>query len=515
MPDRTRAWIAAAGAVVVVALYATGLDWSPIYLSHDEVIYARNALSIARTGRDLTGQFLPISIPVTSTFFATPANIYFTAAFLSVLPMNEVTIRLPSVVIGLVCALLVGMIARRLFKSESLGWLAASLLLVTPAHFIHSRMGTDHLYLVLCVLAWLAVVLGGGERVSPRRAFVAGACLGLSLYTYLGAAITAPVCVAITAAWLWLTGRGDTRAIGAAAAGFLLPALPFALWHLTHPGQYAQQVRMYAIYDSGSLDAVQGARQLAAPASLAERASVYWDYFNPSFLFFAGDSSLINGTRYTGVFLIPMLVLLPVGLVILLVRGGPPGGLLALVLAAGPVAATVVAERYRVNRALMMLPIAALCAAAAVDAGRRSASRIVRAAVGVLCVGMVVQFAAFYRDYMGDYRVRSAQWFEFNVRDGMHDVITRATPASRVWISQALLWSDYYWPFYLERFRRPELLSQTNYFDPVAADLASIPADTYVLCPVAQEARLLSAGFARVSAIEEPDGTHSLSVLHR
>ena len=169
MPDRARVWIGAAVAVVVVALYAVGLDQSPIYLSHDEVIYARNALSIARTGRDLSGQFLPISIPVTSTFFATPANIYFTAAFLSVLPMNEVTIRLPSVVIGLLCVALVFVIGRWLFASDAMASVAAGILLLTPAHFMHSRMGTDHLYLVLCVLAWLAVLLGK-DALSARRA---------------------------------------------------------------------------------------------------------------------------------------------------------------------------------------------------------------------------------------------------------------------------------------------------------------------------------------------------------
>ena len=87
-----------------LALYATGLEVSPVYLTHDEVIYARNAYSIATTGRDLSGQFLPISIPVTGTFFATPANIYTTAAFLTVLPLSEITIRLPSVLVGLVSA---------------------------------------------------------------------------------------------------------------------------------------------------------------------------------------------------------------------------------------------------------------------------------------------------------------------------------------------------------------------------------------------------------------------------
>ena len=71
---------------------------------------------------------------------------------------------------------------------------------------------------------------------------------------------------------------------------------------------------MYALYDSRLLNAAEGARELIAPTSVAERAAVYWDYFNPSFLFFAGDTGLLNGTRYTGVFLLPMMILVPAGI---------------------------------------------------------------------------------------------------------------------------------------------------------------------------------------------------------
>ena len=48
---------------------------------------------------------------------ATPVNIYFTALFLKVLPLTEVTTRLPSVIIGLLNIALLFGIARRLFAN--------------------------------------------------------------------------------------------------------------------------------------------------------------------------------------------------------------------------------------------------------------------------------------------------------------------------------------------------------------------------------------------------------------
>ena len=500
-------------AVAAVTIYATRLDVSPIYLTHDEVIYARNAYSIAATGRDLSGQFLPISIPVTGTFYATPANIYLTAAFLTVLPLSEITIRLPSVLIGLLCVWLVYLISTRMLGA-TYGLLAALILLLTPAHFIHSRLGTDHLYVVACVLAWWAVLVRDGGRSGAGRVFIASAFLGLSLYTYLGAAITAPACVAITCIWLRMAGRRDARIYLAAIGGFLVLALPFVAWHVMHPGQYAQQVRMYALYDSRTLDAAQGARELAAPASVAERAAVYWDYFNPSFLFFAGDTGLLNGTRYTGVFLVPMLFLVPAGILASLTTGGGRRRLLLMLLAVSPLAAVVVAERYRINRALIMLPVAAILATIAVEELWRRRGRAGRWVAIALVVALPLQFGGFYRDYFGDYRVRSYPWFEYNLRGGMAEIISRAGEGDAIWISHSLQWADYYWPFYLDVFGRRDLGTRTHYFDPAQARLADIGVG-YVLCRSGEEQRLVDAGFTRVAAVLEPDQAHSLSVMKR
>lgn len=513
MSSRPLQWLTVAAVIVAAVIYAGRLDVSPVYLTHDEVIYARHAYAIATTGRDLNGQLLAVSIPVVGNFYATPANIYLTAAFLTVLPLSEVTVRLPSVLMGLICAALCFVIARRTFGSALSGLLAASILLLTPAHFIHSRLGTDHLYVVACVLAWLATLVHGVPG-RATRVFAATAFLGVSLYTYLGAVITGPLCVAITLIWLVLIGAREWRPYVAALAGFVLPALPFVAWHLAHPGQYAEQIRMYALYDSRTLDAVAGAKALAGTTSVAERAAVYWDYFNPSFLFFAGDTGLLNGTRFTGVFLLPMLALVPAGLIAVLRKGGSARTLLAMVFAAAPVAAVVVAERYRINRALLMLPIASIVSVAAVDWMWQSRHAAARVAAVALLVVMPMQFAGFYRDYFGDYRVRSYPWFEYNMRGGMEEIIRRAGDDRPVWISQSLQWADYYWPFYLDRHGRRALSAQTHYIDAQRHDLSSIGGG-FVLCRAAEEQRFLDAGFTRVADVREPDQSHSLSVLQR
>ena len=328
---RRRAPVAAMLSLLGVCawVYGAGLDRSPAYLVHDEVVYAINAHAIATTFHDLNGQFLPLSFHVSGGFFATPVNIYVTALFLKVLPLTEVTTRLPSVVIGLVNIALLFGIGRRLFKNDWLAVLAAAVFALTPAHFIHSRLGTDHEYAVTAVLAWALCVIAH-DVLSRRRLMVAGAILGAGVYTYLGALITMPVCVAITWAVLWRKGERGLAPFAAVAGGFALMLVPFVAWHLSHPSQYLDQMKMYSLGETSSTE----------PIGLSDRVAAYWDYFNPSFLFFAGDTGLINGTRYTGVFLLPLLVLLPVGLVTLIARLKSPSLLLvALCLLTAPLAA--------------------------------------------------------------------------------------------------------------------------------------------------------------------------------
>lgn len=501
--------------VAAVVLYAWQLD--RLYLVHDEVIYALNAHAIATTWRDLSGQFLPISFPVVGTFFATPMNIYFTALFLKAAPLTEAIVRLPSVFVGVACIGLVFLIGRRIFKRDSLAALAAGMLALTPAQFIHSRLGTDHLYTVVLMLGWLLCLLDVKTERQVLRIAAASALLGLGVYSYLGALITMPVCFLITIATLYGLGFRSKAPYLAAALGASSPVLPFVAWHLLHPDQYAKQMQMYGLYDSARLESASGAGRLASYANAIDRVSVYWDYFSPSFLFFAGDTGLINGTRYAGVFLWPLMVLLPAGVYRLVVQQRSSAGwLLVMCLAASPLAATVVAERYKINRALVMLPLAALVATAGVEMLWGSRQRIWRACAIVLVAAMPWQFAGFYRDYFVDYPVRSFSWFEYNIRGGMEDVIARQVEPAPVFIASNIQWADYYWPFYLAKHGRHDLRAHTTYIDlslPGAAAL--VPPGGVLLCRVADVAAMKAAGLRELRAITEPDGSQSFAVMHR
>src|SRR5687767_13265170 len=93
---------------VTTVLYTWGLDRAPIYIGGDEAHFASHAHAIATTGRDLNGTPLPLFVRISDLLIPNhsthvwyqPALFYLLAIDLSVLPFNEVTVRLPTALIG-------------------------------------------------------------------------------------------------------------------------------------------------------------------------------------------------------------------------------------------------------------------------------------------------------------------------------------------------------------------------------------------------------------------------------
>src|SRR5262249_59776042 len=141
--------------------------------------------------------------------------------------------------------------------------------------------------------------------------------------------------------------------------------------------------------------------------------SVYWDYFNPAYLFFSGGSNLTTTTRQVGVFLAPVGIFLLVG-VCAWGRRRPVTATIVLLagLMLAPLPATLVDERYAVQRELVLLPFAVLVGVFGVRWMAQQPRAWTRLAAVALLAAVPVQFAYFYRDYFAGYRLRSADWFD-------------------------------------------------------------------------------------------------------
>ena len=514
------------------ALYAWNLGRGPIYLYDAEVLFALHAHAIAATGHDTNGRLLPLYFQMPAigeNVWFHPAIVYFTAPFLRVLPFSEWAVRLPSVCIGVIDVILIYGIAQRIFGSDRWALLASAFLALTPAHFIHSRMAMDYLYPVPFVMAWLLCLLIFLERGRPGMLFLATSFLGLGFYSYIASIVMMPVYLLVTCIVLWATSPRRLLSTAVAVAGFAWP-LAFLAWIFFHPDVLGQTLGRYQIGEqiaaaaSGRQSLAEILEALRKPlrfSSMTGRVSLYWYFFDPAYLFVTGGyANVVNSTRHVGVFALPFLLFVPVGLARLAVRRRLIDVIVLFGFLSAPLAAClVVPEPYAIDRELALLPfgvLIAVCGVQVLMSARRAAVRM----AAVLALALVpLHFAFFVFDYFGDYRLRSAFWFEWNHRDAFELAIARAaqdqSPAVYISTDQTP-YIDAYWRFYVTKQRAEALLNQTRFFSADAIDLQAIPPKSLLIVgPRGAEALAGSAHVRRIAIIPEPADPPFFSIWQR
>jgi 4-amino-4-deoxy-L-arabinose transferase-like glycosyltransferase len=481
-------------AIASAALYLHRLDYAPPHIEIDEVLIGLEGHSVATTGRSVRGELLPLYFPTGEHSWYQPFVIYLTALVLRVLPLSEWAVRVPTVTIAVLDIVLMFLVARRLFASDLFGAVAAALLALTPAHFIHSRYGMDYVYPVPFILGWLLCLAVYIDRPRSWLLVAGGLILGFGFYSYIASIVMMPVYAATTCLLLWQR-RAARRTYWLAAIAFLPLLVPFVVWVARHPAAFHATVDKYALYDTTKLNALQGVRSLLSYASISERLARYWDFFNPAFLFFGSGIKMMFSTNLVGIFLFPIAVLLPIGLYQALKdHRRALNVVLALGLISAPLAVALVAEQRAIFRGLCLLPFVILLATAGVHAiwtaqararlrplylslsvaavavgllaaawtfasqsrASSSALPLIAAGVAVFGIGWLIdrtktwrpiaicllaivplQFAGFWSDYFSDYRLRSAYWLGGNIRGAIEAVLDleQRQQAPKVYVS--------------------------------------------------------------------------------
>jgi len=499
---RKSVWAPALLTLATLVLYGWDVGRLPTYLYVDEVVFALQAHSIATTAHDLSGRLLPLYFqmrPIGDNIWFHPVIVYVMAPFFWVFRVTEAVIRWPSVAVGAIDVLLMYFIAKRILARERWAILAAMLLALTPAHFIHSRLAMDYLYPVPFVMAWLLLLLIFLERQQPWMLFAATSVLGIGVYSYIASVIMMPVYLLLT--WLTIvkTSTKPGRPCLIAAAGFMWPLLILIPWTFFHAavigetlakyqgGAGRYQARAPVIVQGTLLQALESLRHPKYFSDVVGRISLYWYFFDPSFLFVSGGyAHMVNSTRRVGVFLLPLLVFVPVGLAQLAtLRRTRIDLLLLLGFASAPLAACLTTpEVYAIDRELALLPFGILIATVGVVrmvTARQRRWRMV--GMGLLAL-IPLHFAFFCVDYWRDYPRRLGFWFQGNRRGALEEIISRETPShpTAIYLNATRIpYINAHWQLYLLKHDRQDLHRWTMYFDSKSLDVGTVPPGSLLL----------------------------------
>ncbi|HYB95172.1 MAG TPA: glycosyltransferase family 39 protein [Vicinamibacterales bacterium] len=516
--------------VVIAAaavLYTWRLGEAPAAVSNDEAHFAFHGYALATTGRDLNGVRLPLFVEmidpllpdVPGTAYWQPFLFYLTAASLKVFPFDEWSIRVPVVLVALSSVALLYAVVFETYRTRWLATVAALLLAMTPSWFVMGRQGIDYICPAPFVLAWLWCL----TRFLHTRQILVLACAGVLLaataLTHISGWALVPVLTAVTLGTLAYRRLLQPRAAVAFACGLAVPAMAVFLWLLFHPGVMRELVARYGLVEDARWSS-EAARSALSPT---QRLSLYWDYFNPSFLFFAGGSHPTQTTSTAGVFLLPFAVLLPAGLRACYVRPRPVMPAVICGFVTAPLAVVLVLgalSDYSIGRVITLVPFGVLIAAHGIywlcENRRRGTITL-----SLLAIVLPLQFASFLHDYFGEYQVRAAARFDaLNTKAVADFVMTRAEQASvpLVYLSDDDRDSKAVrWRFHLWKAGREELWAKTRYFG-VAPATDDVPAGSLLVFfhQDARAASLLDTGrYSAVGEFSHPSGDPASIVLLR
>lgn len=126
----------------------------PPCINADEAAYTYNAYSLLKTGKDEYGAFLPLRLTSFGDY-KLPLLAYISIPFIALFGMNDVTTRLPNVILGVALVPLMYLVTRELFNNKKTSLVAAFLTALNPARYLlsrHAHEGVLSVFLVLLTL---------------------------------------------------------------------------------------------------------------------------------------------------------------------------------------------------------------------------------------------------------------------------------------------------------------------------------------------------------------------------
>lgn len=155
-------------------------------MSHDELEYTLSAKSYFLTGGDLSGSKFPRSIWETKTegvISFLPALVL--SPYFGLVPINQLTVRLPYVLLNLATAVALYFLVKKLFDNKNFAWLTSAIFLINPWSFYLSRVATDTAF---CLLFFVLGILFCVDN-SKKKFWLSMIFFVLGFLSYHGAKI--------------------------------------------------------------------------------------------------------------------------------------------------------------------------------------------------------------------------------------------------------------------------------------------------------------------------------------
>lgn len=176
------------------------LDVAPPGFNADEAALGYNAYSLINTGKDEWGASFPLVFKSFSDY-KPGLYVYLAIPFVALFGLNELSVRLPSILLGSFSIILMYFLAKELFRKESAAKASAFLLSISPWHLHFSRGAWEAnvatFFILLGVLAFIKFFK------DHRFLWISTVAFITSMYAYQSARLVVPVLGFLLTIFYW------------------------------------------------------------------------------------------------------------------------------------------------------------------------------------------------------------------------------------------------------------------------------------------------------------------------
>jgi len=403
----------------------------------DEASIGYNAYSIAQTGKDEWGDFLPIHFRAFGEF-KLPVYIYSVVPFIQLFGLNEFSVRIPAVLFSLGSLILTFSLAKRLSGNENVGLFGAFLLSISPWFFIFSRIGFEVtaglMFYLLGIVLFLKAENKGKFTLFSIISFI------LSAYSYNSFRIISPLTILV----LIIFEYGNLKEVLRKQKVYFLTSI-ILLFLAAIP-----ILRLYV------LDAGIARFQTVGEMSTLTNVNNYLSHFDPNFLFFHGDNNLRHQQAGFGQLYFPELALIIMGLVYIFRSKLKYRWMPLLIILISPIPAAITKESPHALRSLSMVPFIHIISAMGVFYLTQFFRQKILISLTLVFVFLIF-FVNYYINFITIYPKESAGWWQFNYKKIFTDSKLQSENENKIYVSerqgQPYIFALFYLKYNPEKFR--------------------------------------------------------------
>lgn len=429
------------------------LNQIPVSLYWDEVAIGYNAHSIASTGKDEYGKFMPLLFESYNDY-KMPVNVYLSAISTKLFGLNEFTVRLPSAFLGTLTVFFTFLFVRLLFSiskkreridPEKIAILSAFLLAISPWHIQFSRGGFEaNIALFFSITAFYLLF----KSFENNKLFLLS-CLSfvMAFYSYRSIYLFLPLLI-LGAFFIW---RKRFKNIGIKNLFFGLSASIILLIPITHSLMTEGSTRFNQTSITNKVNeksmelfnnGVDVNRKFLYGQVFAEN---YLSSFSPAFLFTQGDPNGRHSPRGMGVLYLYDFLFILVGFFVLIRKISRKVGLFILIwLIVFPISAALSIPVPHSLRTINLLPLPqVLTAIGMLYLVTLIPQRFAKLYFGVLSILIL----SFFIKYINLYQISNTQLSVSDWGDGYKQLINYTNSLDAKY--DKIIISGYYWQPYM------------------------------------------------------------------